>query len=166
MMILLGNLIALLASILMVSSGLLTKKSQILIVQIIQLSLQALSNAILGGFTGAITNILGCFRNIICYKHKLTYLWKIILIVIMVLLSLKFNTLGIIGFLPVISVALYTWFIDTKKIINFKWLIVFTAFLWLIFDLRILSFTAAIFDIGNIISNLIAIILIKKGQEK
>ena len=72
MYIIIGNIIALIASIIMVYSGFLKQKKTILFTQTIQISLSVLSNIVLGGITGAIINALSCIRNILCYKEKLT----------------------------------------------------------------------------------------------
>ena len=62
--IVIGNIIALIASIIMVYSGLLKQKKKILYTQTIQILLAVISNIVLGGLTGAIINALSCVRNI------------------------------------------------------------------------------------------------------
>ena len=69
--IIIANIIAFIASLLMVYTGIMKKKSAILFVQTIQMALFVLSNLILGGITGAIINAINCIRNILCYKDKL-----------------------------------------------------------------------------------------------
>ena len=155
--IIIGNIIALMASLLMVYSGLIKKKNKFVYIQTIQIGLFVLSNLILGGYTGAIINFIGCFRNILCYKNKLHNKEKTIIIIISVLLSLYFNNLGIIGLLPVLYLVIYTLFMNIKDIIKFKKLVIFTAILWLIYDLCINSYTSAIFDFMTIITNIFAI---------
>lgn len=158
--IIIGNIIALIASIIMVYSGFLKQKKTILYTQTIQIGLSVLSNIVLGGITGAIINALSCVRNILCYKDKLDLKAKIILIFLATTLSLMFNNLGVIGLLPVISTITYILLMNTKDIIKFKWLIIFTMLMWLIYDLFIKSYTSAIFDFMNIVANIISIIQI------
>ena len=166
--IVIGNIIALIASLLMLYSGYIKKKQKILFVQTIQIGLSVLSNVVLGGISGAIINALSLLRNVLCYKEKLNKAWKLILIILSTILTLKFNNLGIIGLLPVVSMVVYTILIDLKNVIKFKYLILFTMTMWLIYDIYIMSYTAAIFDLGTIIANIIAVIQIKrnKGEEK
>lgn len=164
--IIMGNIIALIASIIMVYSGFLKQKKTILYSQTIQIGLSVLSNIILGGITGAIINALNCVRNILCYKNKLGLKSKIILIFLATTLSLMFNNLGVIGLLPVISTITYILLMNTKDIINFKWLIIFTMLMWLIYDLFIKSYTSAIFDFMNIVANIISIIQIGLKNKK
>lgn len=66
--IIIGNIIALIASIIMVYSGFLKQKKTILYTQTIQIGLSVLSNIVLGGITGAIINALSCVRNIYVIK--------------------------------------------------------------------------------------------------
>lgn len=160
--IIIGNIIALIASILMVLAGLQKKKKKILFIQIIQIALSVISNLVLGGYTGAIINALSCVRDILCYKDKMGTREKIIIIILAVGLSLIFNNLGWIGLLPLIATVVYISFMNTKDVVKFKLLIIFSMVMWLIYDLYIKSYTSGVFDFASIIANLIAIWQIKK----
>ena len=160
--IIIGNIIALIASILMVLAGLQKKKKKILFIQIIQIALSVISNLVLGGYTGAIINALSCVRDILCYKDKMGTREKIIIIILAVGLSLIFNNLGWIGLLPLIATVVYISFMNTKDVVKFKLLIIFSMVMWLIHDLYINSYTSGVFDFASIIANLIAIWQIKK----
>lgn len=156
-----GNIIAFIASIIMVYTGYIKEKKKILYVQAIQIGLFVVSNIILGGITGAIINAISCVRNILCYKEKLNTLSKTILIIVSVVLSLKFNDLGFIGLFPLISSIIYILFMNIKDIIKFKYLIIFTMILWLCYDVYIESYTSAIFNFACIVANIISIIELK-----
>ena len=166
MQIIIGNIIALMASIIMVYSGHLKQKKKILYVQTIQIGLSMLSNMVLGGITGAIINAISCVRNILCYKEKLNNTSKIILIVLATILSLYFNNLGIIGLLPLISTITYILLMNIKNVIKFKYLIIFTMILWFFYDLYIKSYTSACFDVMCIITNMGSIIQMNKQKLK
>lgn len=163
--IVIGNTVALIASIIMVYTGFLKKKKEILYFQTIQTGLFVLSNIILGGITGAIINVIGCIRNILCYKNKLGLTSKIIITFISVLFSLKFNTQGIIGLLPMINTVIYMWLMNTKDAIKFKTLNIFTTTMWLIYDLSINSYTSSAFNFANIIANITTISKMKKSKK-
>ena len=79
--IIIANIIAFIASILMAFTGILKKKSTIILVQTIQIALFVLSNLMLGGITGAIVNAISCVRNILCYKDSLGKLSKTIIVI-------------------------------------------------------------------------------------
>lgn len=160
--IIVGNIIALVASLLMVYSGLLKKAKDVIFVQSIQVALFAASNIVLGGISGAIVNILNLVRNVLFYNDKLSKLAKIILSILTIILCVYFNNLGIIGYLPLISAISYLWLMDVPDAKKFKYLNIFTLVLWVIYDLYILSFAAAIFDFATIITNIIAVIRLSK----
>lgn len=166
MQIIIGNIIALIASIIMVYSGYLKQKKKILYVQTIQIGLSVLSNIVLGGITGAIINAISCVRNILCYKEKLNNKSKIILIALATILSLCFNNLGTIGLLPLISTITYILLMNIKNVIKFKYLIIFTMILWFFYDLYIKSYTSACFDAMCIITNMGSIIQMNKQKFK
>lgn len=155
-----GNVVALLASIVMVYAGILKDKKQILFAQTVQCGLFILSNIILGGISGAIVNFLSCIRNVLCYKGWLGIFEIIILTILSVGLTVIFNDLGIIGLLPMISTVSYIFFMNTKSIVRFKFLVIFTTVLWLIYDIFIRSYTSALFDLFCVITNTISLIQI------
>lgn len=152
-----GNIVALIGSILMVISGSLKNSKKIIYVQTIQILAFTISTLILGGYTGAIINLISIVRNILCYKDKLTKNMKILLIVPSIILSLLFNNLGFIGLFPLISLIVYTCFMSTKNTIRLKSIILFTVILWFAYDIFIRSYTSAIFDFFTIIASLITI---------
>ena len=163
---LLGNIIALIASFIMVYSGLLKTKKRVLYAQTIQIGLFVISNIILGGMVGVIVNIINVIRNILCYKDKLNLLSRIILTILVTVLSIVFNNMGIIGYLPLISTVLYLWFMNTKNIVYFKLLIIFTTILWLIYDFTIKSYTSSIFDMMTVITNTYSVFKLESTKIK
>ena len=159
--IIIGNIIALIASILMVYSGMLKQKKKILYFQTVQIGMSVISNIILGGINVAIINALSMIRNILCYKNKLGLKEKIIITILAIILTFKFNNLGYIGLLPLISTVSYIWLMNIKDVRKFKLLIIFTMLMWLIYDVVIKSYTSAIFDFMNIIANMLTLLQIK-----
>lgn len=165
MQIVIGNIVALVGSVLMAYSGIIKEKQKIIIVQTIQMLMLGISNIILGGIPGAIINSVNCIRNILCYEEKLGFKEKLILVTISVGLSIYFNNLGIIGILPVIATVFYTMLMDMKNVVKFKVLLIFTLILWGIYDIYIKSYTSAIFDFITIGANIFSIYKIYKLKE-
>ena len=163
--IVIGNIVALVASLLMVYTGIIKRKEKIVLIQTIQIGLSVLSNIILGGITGAIINAISCVRNILCYKEKLGTTAKVLIIVSSVVLSLLFNNLGIIGILPIISAVVYTLFMNIKDVVKFKYLTIFIMLFWGTYDLYIKSYSSAVFDFMTIFANIIAIFKLKSTQK-
>lgn len=108
-MIIIGNIIALIASLLLVYSGTIKEKRKILYVQSIQMGLFATSNIVLNSIPGAIINFILLISNILCYKDKLGLKEKIIITIISIILTLKFNNIGIIGLLPLVIMVIYIY---------------------------------------------------------
>lgn len=163
--IVIGNIIALIASLLMVYAGYIKVKKKILFTQIIQIGLSIVSNLVLGGYTGAIINAISCVRDILCYKDRLGTKEKVGLIVASAVLSIIFNNLGWIGYLPLVATTVYIIFMSVKDVKKFKYLTIFAMITWLTYDIYIKAYTAAIFDLLTIITNTIAVIqLIKKSK--
>lgn len=166
MSVVIGNIISLLASVLMTYSGYIKSKGKFLIVQIVQMSLSALSNFILGGTTGTIINLVNIIRNVLCYKNKLNKYSIILILTLSISLSLYFNNLSFIGLLPLLSTILYTTLMNIKDIKKFKYLTITTMLLWLIYDICIMNYVSALFDLLTIGSNSIAIYQLKNIAKK
>lgn len=166
MSVIIGNIISLLASVLMTYSGYIKSKGKFLIVQIIQMSLSALSNFILGGITGTIINLVNIIRNVLCYKNKLNKYSIALILTLSISLSLYFNNLSFIGLLPLLSTILYTTLMNVKDIKKFKYLTITTMLLWLIYDICIMNYVSALFDLLTIGSNSIAIYQLKNIAKK
>ena len=156
--ILLGNIVALIASIFMVISGILKEKKKMLWAQTIQIFLLIVSNIILGGLSGAISNTAGLIRNFIYEKKWLNMPVKIILTLISSIIAIKLNTLGILGYLPLIANAVYIFLMDLKDVRYFKILLIATELMWLIYDTLIKSYTSAAFDFETMLANKIVLI--------
>ena len=151
-----GNVVALLASLFMVYSGILKKKTQILIAQNIQIILLIISNIILGGISGAI-------RNLLYQKKWLKMPVKILLTVISSAIAIKLNTEGLVGYLPLLANAVYIFLMDLKDIKKFKLLLIATMTMWLIYDILIKSYTSAVFDFATIVANITVLIKMKNN---
>ena len=163
--IIIGNIIALIASILMVYSGTSKQKKKILHFQTVQIGMSVISNIILCGITGAIINALSLIRNTLCYKDKLGLKEKVVITILATILTLKFNNLGYIGLLPLISTVTYIWLMNIKNVKRFKLLIIFTMLMWFIYDIVIKSYTSAIFDFMNIVANIVTLFQIKSVKK-
>lgn len=160
-MIFLGNVISFFASLFMVYSGLVLKKDKIIYYQSIQMLLFMVSNLILGGITGALTNGFEIIRNILCYYNKLNFKWKMVIIATSIIFIIYFNNLGIVGYLPLISLILYTLFIDTKSVIRLKLVMIFVTVLWIIYSFYINSYVSIVFNVFTVISTVISMFRLK-----
>ena len=163
--IIIGNIVALIASLIMVGTGLVKNKKKIIFYQIIQIGLFVASNMILGGYVGAIINVLNLARNILCYKDRLGRNEKIVISILSITLSVLFNNLGLIGYLPLLASLIYLWLINIKGIYKFKLLMILIMIMWGIYDLKIKSYTSATFDALTVLSNIVGIYLVAKKKK-
>ena len=160
--IIIGNAVSLLGATLMVAVGFLKERRTILTIQCLQFGIMGVANFILGGITGAISALVSIVRNIVCQKRPLTVPLKLLFIVVQIFLSIGINTMGIIGWLPIISACFYTWMIDVKSETRLKAVIIIAQAMWLIFDFAIQNYVSFCFDIFTILSNFIGIVQLRK----
>ena len=153
MTVIIANVIDFLAALIQVGSGSIKKKTKILVVQIIQLLMQAVSMLLLGGVTGAVSNVLSCYRNYLCYKEKLNVWWKAALIAASVVLTILLNDQGWLGLIPVVVCTVYILLMDMKDPIKFKLLVTLSFLPWLVYHFAIQAYVGAIFDAATVITN-------------
>lgn len=161
-----GNIIALIAAIIMMYTGYVKNKKKIIFLQTVQIGLSVISNLVLGGIPGAVVNAVSCVRNIVCYKNKLDMKAKMIFVVVTTTLTIAFNNLMFIGLLPLAASLTYIVFMTERNVIKFKVITIATLIMWGIYDICIQSYTSACFDFLTVATNLIAIVQIRKGVYK
>ena len=164
MNIVIANIIDFVAAMVQVGSGAIKQKTKILIVQIVQLLMQAVSMLLLGGVTGAVSNVLSCFRNYLCYKEKLNTAWKVILIVASIAMTIVLNEQGWLGVIPAVVCTAYIIFMDVKDPVKFKLLVTLSFVPWVIYHFMIKSYTGAIFDAATVVTS--GITLFRMIKEK
>ncbi len=166
MRIIIANVIDFVAALIQVGSGSIKKKSNILVVQIIQLLMQGVSMLLLGGITGAISNVLSCYRNYLCYKEKLNRVWKGILIAASVAMTLLFNNQGWLGIIPVAVCTVYILLMDVKDPIKFKLLVTLSFVPWIIYHFALQLYVAAIFDAVSVVTSAVTLCLMMRGKKR
>ena len=166
MTVVVANIIDFIAAMVQVGSGAIKKKSKILVVQIIQLLMQAVSMLLLGGVTGAVSNVLSCFRNYLCYKEKLNNIWKVIFIAASVAMTIVLNDQGLLGIIPAAVCTIYIIFMDVKDPVKFKLLVTLSFIPWTIYHFVLRSYTGAIFDAASVLTNGITLYKMAKKEKK
>ena len=161
-----ANVIELIAAFIQIASGSIKKKAKILLLQIIQLLIQATSMLLLGGVTGAISNVLSCFRNYLCYKDKLSVFWKAILIAASIGMTIWLNDQGLIGIIPAAVCTVYIIFMDVKDPIKFKALVTLSFLPWVVYHFILKSYVGAFFDVATIITNGVTLCSMLKQKKK
>lgn len=163
--VLLGNIVALIGAALMVSTGFLKTKKQILAAQCFQYGVLSASNAILGAFTGITANVIGIARNLFCMKREFTVPWKLAFIAAQLALLFAFNADGWLGLLPAAATCVYTWFLDLKDERKLKLVIILTVLCWAAYDFLFRNYVTFAFDLGTVVSNTVGIITLRKAEK-
>ena len=157
MTVIIANAIDFFAALLQVGSGSIKKKSNILLVQIIQMLMQGVSMLLTGGVSGAINNGFSCVRNYLCYKEKLSRAWKGVLIAASVALTVFFNTQGWLGIIPVTVCTVYILFMDVKDPIKFKLLVTLSFVPWILYHFVLQLYVAAAFDAISVVTSAVTL---------
>ncbi len=160
-----GNAIAFAGAMLMVAVGFLKTRKSILLTQCSMFTLMGIANLILGGMTGAISSLVSILRNLLCLKGPLTVPTKLLVIAIQVVLSARLNTLGWIGWLPIISACFYTWMIDVKDETRLKIVLIVSQSMWFVYDLTIQNYVGFTFDVLTILSNMYGIFSLRESRK-
>ena len=166
MNVVLGNIVSLLACTVMVLIGFIKNKKRYIIVQNLQFLLNGTAHLLLGGFGGAIASGISIVRNLIFSKWDCTPIIKVILIVLQTALSIPTITSNPITWLPIIAAAMFTWYIDTKDVMWFKWVIIITLIMWGVYDLYHQNYVSIWFRIFTVVSNGISMWKIHKERKE
>ena len=138
-------------------------KHKMLVWQITDYIFTAIANLLLGGYTGALTISISIIRNSLMVKKKMTKAILTILIIIQIIVGTYLNQLGLIGYLPIISSVSYSLAIAaTPNLQWLRWVIIENMLLWLIYDLTIQAYPAAVTDVTITLTTLVAIIKNRK----
>lgn len=164
--VIIGNIIAFIASVFMVIAGLLNERKQILAMQIIQMTLFIISNIVLKGYTAVVINAISIIRNLFAYKDKLSNMVSYILLALTAVFTFIFNNHFIIGLLPLVGTIVFTLNLNNKSIIKIKLALSFSMLMWLIFDIYIQSYSSALFDFLSMAAGIITIYQIKTKKTK
>ncbi|MBR5310725.1 MAG: YgjV family protein [Oscillospiraceae bacterium] len=163
--IILGNLVSLVGCIVMVLIGFIKNKERYIVFQTLQFGLNALSHFLLGGYGGSIAALVSAGRNVIIAKWKCTPAIKIAIIAIQVALSISTVTSNPITWLPLIAAGMFTWYIDTKNVMWFKWVIIITLVMWVVYDIYHHNYVSIWFSAFTVVTNSISMVKIHKERK-
>lgn len=148
-----GNIIMFLASVVMVLAGFCKSRKSTIILQTAQMGIMALGTLCLGSFAGAVMNCFSGVRNVLSYKEKLDTKAKIVLIVVSSVIALAVNNIGIVGLIPIIVFVMFALFMNTEDVVYLKLITLIGCILFFVHDLYIQSYTSAIFNAVTVVTN-------------
>ena len=162
--ILLANLFSTAACIVMVVLGFVRKKENLVNGQAIQLGLLAVSNTLLGAFSGTIGNVIGVIRCFILPKAKKVITWKIGFILVQLaatLLMMIFVTKDYAiwqCWIPFAYAVILTCVLDCKSVVVFKIAIAIAQALFFFFDLYYVNYGSMAADLLTVITNVTSVL--------
>lgn len=144
---LIGNAFALFAAFCIVVSVVKKSKKDLILWQLWSIILSTFSCIALYAYAAVITCIMDLIRNALAYKDKLSFKITLILVILCIIFGLWINNLGMIGIIAVVASSSYTIFMCiTKNEQQMRWAFIFNQSLWLIHDIYIQAYPAAITD--------------------
>lgn len=165
-MILLGNCISFVGCLLMIGIGFIKKKDHILTAQCAQFTIQGVAHILLGAMSGFLACVVSILRIVAFTKLKPTVWLKIGFLALQSLLTIAFGADSFVDWLPVLSMVLYTWYLDTDNTVVFKLVNMAGSVMWVVYDLLYLNYVGFTFDILTIISTTIGIVLVQLERKR
>ena len=116
---------------------------------------------LLGAYSGCITKLLAIFRDcFIIFKKNcnnfLNYFYLIFFIILYIIASI-FTFNGILSILPLLAALIYTIFIWNGNELRLKKIAFICYFIWLIYNIFVMSISGIVSNVISIVSTLIAI---------
>lgn len=161
-----GNIIMLIASVVMVLSGFCRSRKSTIMMQTAQMVIMAFGTLCLGSFAGATMNCFSAVRNILSYKNKLNTPAKIILIAVSTTIALTVNNIGVIGLIPIVVFIMYALYMNAEDVVWHKILAIVGCSLFFIHDLYIRSYTSCIFNAVTVVTNIYVVVTILLARHK
>lgn len=159
-------MVSFIGALFMIAIGFLKRKQHILVAQCLQFGIMGAGQWILGGVTGVISNLVSIVRNLVCIRLPFRLPLKLVFMFIQVLMTLAVKPVGLVAWFPTLAACMYTWFLDTKKETLLKVVIIACQLLWIVYDASIQNYSALIFDVFTVFSNLAGIFMILKSTKK
>ena len=136
-------------------------KKNILINMIIANIINLVHYLLLGAYSGCITKLLAIFRDcFIIFKKNcnnfLNYFYLIFFIILYIIASI-FTFNGILSILPLLAALIYTIFIWNGNELRLKKIAFICYFIWLIYNIFVMSISGIVSNVISIVSTLIAI---------
>ena len=159
-----GNLCSLLA--VFTDSISATRKTTrgVLLVQSVSQIIYGIGSVVLGGYGGAVQNVMSVLRNFVAIKKIDSKALKWVMVILGVVLGALFNNLGIWGWLPILANLEYTlavfYFKDNQRALKIAFLI--SVVLFAVFNGIILSIVGVVTNMIVLITGIIALVREKK----
>ena len=146
--ILIGNGISFIAGIFLIISCCVNDTKKAYKYQFLEAATLTVSSVFFLSWTGVTTMAIAAVRNAMVYKDRLTLNWTIFFVILSVVLGFLVNTMGIIGFLPIIAIVQITicnYYLKTIRSIKISFIV--NLLFYIVYFIAIYDFTSAIIQI-------------------
>ena len=157
--IIIGNFISLIAGIFIILSMWVNDEKQAYKYQFLNAFILMISSVFFLSWTGVTTMAIAAARNALVYKDKLTFKLTIFFIVISVVLGFLINTMGIVGWLPIIAIVQITlcnYYLKTIKSIKTGFIV--NSAIYIVYFLAILDFSSAVIETITALIGVVALV--------
>ncbi|WP_458456657.1 YgjV family protein [Methanobrevibacter sp.] len=165
--IVIGNVISLIAGIFIIMSMWVNDEKEAYKYQFLNAFILIISSVFFLSWTGVTTMAIAASRNAMVYYDRLTFKWTIFFIIISVVLGCLVNTMGIIGFLPIIAIiqiTLSNYYLKTIKSIKTSFII--NSMIYIVYFLAIYDFASATIESVTALIGLISLFRLVKADFK
>lgn len=155
-MFLIAQIFSAIGAVLLLISTFSDTKKKMLGIQIFDAASNTIADALLGGWSGVMLNIIGIVRNITTIKGdgKVNKALLSVLVFFTIVVTVMLNPSG---FLPLIAELEYTIVVSRCDLFKSKVALSLNLFLWLFYDILLRSYPVAVADSIILISSLFAI---------
>lgn len=160
-----GNMVSLIASICSLVSTSRKSYKETMRWQTIDTALFALSNLILGGTSGLVTNSIASIRAFCCSKYEMNKALKIGFILLTAVLGIIFRDTAWYGVLPLIASISYAIVVlSTDNVIALKIILIINNIMWGTYAIMIISVVSMVFNTISLILCTLSLISIMSGR--
>lgn len=156
----LANAVSLVGCVMMVITGFLREKRQILTVQCFQFGFLSAANLLLGAMSGFFAGVVSIARNLVFSRVKSSLPLKLVFVAVQILLSAGALGKGWLEWLPLLASLVFTWIIDTRDERLLKSGLIAAQSLWFVYDLCYRNYVTMVFDVLTILTNLAGIVML------
>ena len=167
MNIVIGNGISLIAGIFIILSMWVNDEKKAYKYQFLNAFLLMISSVFFLSWTGVTTMGMAAARNAMVYNDRLTRNWTIFFIIVSVVLGASVNTMGIIGWLPIIGIVQLTicnYCLKTIKTIKISFIV--NSSIYIVYFLAILDISSACIETFTALVGVVSLIKLVLSESR
>ena len=165
--IIIGNCFSLAGACFMAASCMTRNTRKVFFYQFLECVLAVIASFFFGSLSGAATMVLSAVRNLLVSQGKYSRRTMLVILALVLVCGTAANTRGLVGLLPVVATALYTWFSYTlTDLMGVRYNICLNLLLWVIYGFCILDLSTAISNSITLAMDIAAIFRLHREQRR